>query len=226
MSLSYFYLELDTTAPANPSIIIENGSQFANQQLVEIAIDCTDEDTYGYQMKIWGDVDESYDSDIQSKEETSNWITYQTSKQIKLSSGAGEKVLFLRIRDDVWNVSAQASDSIILDTSIPVVTITDPDVKKISTVAGKDTVNFSFQCNEDFVAYTVRVVNSLGATHDTGQQIPTTNGSVNMSGTGDFPSGIPIHCSIKGKDLQSASSGDGKKIIKVFVQDKSGLWSV
>lgn len=224
---SYFNLTLDTTAPSNITLSIMNGAQFATQQLVDLTIGCTDPDTIGYQILIWSsDIDPTYDTDIQASEVTSTWITYTTSKQIKLSENQGEKVIFLRVRDSVNNPSSQISDSIILDTSLPVVTISGADVTKISKITGKDTASFSFQCNEIFSEYKIKVVNSTGASHDTGIQIPTTAGSTNMSGiVGNYPANTPINASVKGSDLQTASSGDGVKIIKVFVLDQSGFWS-
>lgn len=222
---NYFYLTLDTTGPANPSIVIEGGAQYATQQLVNCEISTSDADTTGYQMKIWGDVDTSYDPDVQDTEANSNWITFQDTKQVKLSAGDGAKTLYVRIRDDVHNESGQASDNIILDTTRPVVTISGPDVTKISKVAGKDTCAFSFQVDCTFVEYKVKVVSSTGASHDTGTVIPTTAGSTNMTGSGSFPANMPIDCTIKGADLEAASAGDGQKIIKVFAKDEAGNWS-
>jgi hypothetical protein len=226
---NFFYLTLDTTAPANPSIIIEGGATYATAQLVNCAISTSDGTTTGYQMKIWGNVDTAYDSDVQDTEGGSAWITYQTSKQIKLSETDGSKTIYLKIRDDVHNVSSQASDSIILNTSIPTVIITGPDVAKISKVSGKDTSAFSFSSTEgddNYVEYKVKVVATTGAAHTTGTQIPTTAGSTNMSGDGgNWTHSSVIECTIKGADLETASAGDGEKIIKVFIKDIAGNWS-
>lgn len=223
---NYFNLTLDTTGPANPAIVIDGGSQYATQQLVDCSVSTSDTDKTGYQMKIWGDVDAAYDTDVDTTEAASNWITFQSSKQIKLASGDGQKTIYVRIRDDVYNESGQASDSINLDTTRPVVTISGPDVSKISKVAGKDTCAFSFQADTAFVEYKVKVVSSTGAAHDTGTQLPTTAGSTNMSGNaGNYAATTPINCTIKGADLQTANTGDGQKIIKVFIKDSAGNWS-
>jgi hypothetical protein len=224
---NYIYITLDTTPAANPSLSIAGGSTYASAQLVDLAIGTTDSDTTGYQMKLWGSVDLAYDSNVQDTEQTSSWITYNNSKQIKLSNENGTKDVYLKIRDDVHNESSQVSDSIILDNSIPVVTVTNPDVSKISKVNGKNIASFSFSVNEIFTEYKVKVVSSSGASESTGALIPTTNGSTNTSGNGqDFnTSTSPITVTITGKDLEIASSGDGEKVIKVFVKDKSGLWS-
>lgn len=222
---NFITLILDTTAPANPFIQIEGGSQFTADRLVDVILSTSDTDTTGYQMKIWGSVDNSYDADVQTIEDNARWISYSTSKQIRLSEGDGTKTLFLRIRDDVHNVSSQASATISLDTTMPDVTMTEPDVKRISLIDGKRLTNFSFTVNQNFAEYKVKVVGNAGASHDTGTQIGTAYDSSNMSGTGSFTGGTPINCTIDGRDLETASSGDGEKFIKVFARDHAGNWS-
>jgi len=224
---NYFLLTLDTTGPQSPSIILESGAQYASAQLINADISTADGDTIGYQMKIWGDVDLTENPNIQDTEGNSSWITYSATQQVKLSTGDGSKTVYLKIRDDVLNESAQTSDSITLDTSLPVVTISGPDVSKISKIATANISSFSFTVNEIFDEYKVKVVASTGAAHDTGTLIGTANGSTNMSGVaGDYPADTAINCSIYGSDLEVASAGDGEKIVKVFAKDKSGTWSV
>src|SRR5690606_23430723 len=173
--------------------------------------------------KIWGDVDETYNQNFQSTEDDSQWTSYTANPQIKLSAGDGKKIISVRVRDDVHNPSSVVVDDITLDTSIPTVTVTQPDVSKISKQEGKDTASFTFQSNEGFTEYKVKLVGSTGSTHDTGTLIPSTNGSVNTSGTGSFTSSTVTTVTIKGADLELAgATSDGQKIIKVFVKDESG----
>ena len=223
---NYFYLTLDTNAPSNPLITLAGGAQYTSEQVITATISTDDGDTTGYQIKIWGDVDDTYDGDIQSTEGSSAWISYTTSKSIKLSSGDGTKTIYLKIRDDVWNETTEVSDSIILDASLPTVTTTAPDVSIVSKISGKDTCSFSFSVDCEFVEYVVKVVPAENSLHDAGTAIPTTNGSANMADTGTFDASTPINCQIKGADLELASSGDGQKIVKVFVKESSGNWSV
>lgn len=223
---SYFSLTLDTTGPSNPTVAIEANATYATQQLVNLTIGTGDATTTGYQMKIWGNVDDTYDTNVKSTEATSAWITYATTKQVKLSTTDGTKTIYLKIRDDVYNESAQASDSINLDTTKPVVTISGPDVSKISKITGKDVASFSFTVDQAFVEYKVKVVSASGSAENTGTQIPTTGGSTNMSGTaGNYAASTAINCTIDGVDLETAAAGDGSKVIKVFVKDSAGNWS-
>ncbi|AYP68271.1 hypothetical protein PQE75_gp208 [Bacillus phage vB_BcoS-136] len=221
---NYIIIQLDTTAPSNPTIVINGGATYSNQDLVDLLIGTSDSITTGYQMKIWGNVDEGHDSNIKATEGSSAWISFSTTKQIKLSSGDGAKTIYLRLRDDVHNQSSVVSDTIQLDMSLPNVTVGQPDVSKISLQPTKNTSSFTFTSSTPFIEYKVKVVSSAGATHTTGEQIHTDGGSVNTSGIGEFDA--PITVTIKGEDLLTASSGDGDKIIKVFVKNIAGTWSV
>lgn len=231
---SYFTLTYDTTGPASPSISLNSGATYATQVLVTATIGTTDSSTTGYTMQIWGDIDLSWgitngfftSGATAADQAHAVWQTYATSKQIQLSSGDATKNVYMVIRDDVNNPSAQASTSIILDTTLPTVTISGPDVSKISNQTGKDTSTFSFQSNQIFTQYEVKVVSSTSGDNTTGTVIATTNGSSNTSGNGgNYAANTPITVTIKGADLAVASSGDGAKIIKVFVQNQAGLWS-
>lgn len=231
---NYFNLTLDTLAPSNPKIVLAGGAPFATADLINATISTSDSSTSGYQMAIWGDIDLEWaktnslvNSGAQKVDEASaQFNTFTGTKQLKLAAGDGVKTVYVKLRDDVHNVSAQASSKITLDTKKPIVTVTAADVSKISKNSGKDTASFSFSSNEAFVQYKVCVVSAIGAAESAGKVIPVTAGSTNMQGTGNFNAITPIQCSIKGADLETASSGDGVKIIKVFVKDKSGLWSV
>lgn len=224
---NYIYLELDTTAPSNPSVIIGTGSQYISELYSDLTISTSDVDTLGYQMKIWGDVDLANDGNVQDTELNSSWITYNTTYQVKFSPTNESKAIFLKIRDDVHNESSTASDSVILDTTLPIVTVSSPDRSVISKVSGKNLASFSFTSDSQFEEYKVKVVGDTGATHDTGYLIAETNGSSNTSGTaGGYPAATAISVTISGTDLENASAGDGEKIIKVFVREASGNWNV
>lgn len=223
-----FLLELDTTAPAGVSLTLAGGATATGTQTVTAAIATSDGVTTGYQMKLWGTVDGAFDVDVQATEATSNWISYSASKSIKLATGDGVKTLNLKIRDDVWNESAQVSDTITLDTSAPVPNvITGPSPAKISKVAGKRVSTFGWQTDQDFVDYKVKVVTSATDPDTAGTTIGTTNGSTNVAATGGtFLAATTITTTIDGADLEAASAGDGQKRIKVFVKDATGNWSL
>jgi|WetSurMetagenome_2_1015567.scaffolds.fasta_scaffold11992_2 hypothetical protein len=221
---SYFTLTLDTLGPQTPSVVINAGASYAIDQVVTLGISTSDSDTTGYQIKVWGDVDPSYDGNVLTTEIASAWSTYVTSKQVKLSSGGGVKTVYLKIRDDVWNPSSQANDTITLDQTLPVVSMPiGPDNIKISKQAGKDVCSFSFQADTAFTDFVVKVVPTIDALHTAGTQIPTAGGSTNMSGSGSYSAATNIACQITGTDLEAV--GSELNIIKVFIKETSGNWS-
>lgn len=217
---SYFNLTLDTTAPSITSMTLNNDDIYTSTQAVTLAVTVNDAETTGYQMKIWG-------VDGVADEGDATWATYQPSQSVTLPTGDGLKTVYVKVRDAVGNESAEQSDSITLDTSVPEVTVTGPDKSTISEVSGFDTAIINFTVNVAFEAYKVCVVSSTSATQDTGTVIPTTSGSINTSGSdGSYEADTNIQVTIKGTDLATASSGDGLKIIKVFAQNAAGTWSV
>lgn len=216
---SYFNLTLDTLAPQGLTIKLNNGSQYTTSKAVQLAINVTDESADGYQMKVWG-------IDGIAKESDAVWETLANVKDITLPTGDGLKTVYVKVRDDVYNETAVTSTSITLDTSVPAVTIIGPDVSRISKTSPKDVATFSFTSDVAFTEYKIKVVPSKSSLHDAGTLIGTANGSTNMSATGTFKASTAISCKIYGKDLEMASSGDGEKIIKVFVKNAHGTWSV
>lgn len=230
---NYFNLTLDTVAPVSPSLVLAGGVGVINTQLITATIGTTDKSTTGYTMKIWGSLDLAQaksdglvsSSAEDTTEQSAQWVTFASSKQLKLAAGDGPKTIYLKLRDDVYNISAQVSKSITLDTAAPIITITGPDVTKISKQSGKNICTFSFTADCDITEYKVKVVTSASASHTTGVTIGTANGSTNMVGT-DVKADKAVTCTINGADLELASSGDGAKIIKVFAKDAAGNWSV
>lgn len=216
---SYFNLTLDTLAPAGLTVKVNGDAQYTTSTAVTLTIGVSDSATTGYQMKIWG-INEVAD------EASAAWETFATSKSVTLTSGAGLKTVYVKVRDDVGNETAAASDTITLDTAIPVVTVTGPDKPKISKVSGFDKSIFTFMSDVAFVEYKVCVVPTNSSEENAGTVIPTTGGSINTSGSeGNYPASEAISVTINGTDLATASSGDGVKIVKVFVKTAAGLWS-
>lgn len=225
---SYFNLTLDTLAPAGLTVLINDGALFTTQQAVTLKTTMTDVDTTGYQMKVWG-------VDGAETEDAATWETFQAEKAIVLTAGDGLKTVHVKVRDDVWNESAEVTDDITLNTAVPAITVTGPDVNRLSKVDGKNTAVVSFTVDVPFLEYKVCVVPVVASLEDAGVLIPVTAGSVNTSGIVDrdadpdaelFPADTPISVTIKGADLETASAGDGEKIVKVFAKSEAGIWSV
>lgn len=217
---SFFNLTLDTLAPESLTLTINDGARYATSVAVNLKIGVADTETNGYQMKIWGIASAENEADA-------TWETYTTSKAVNLTTGDGNKTVSIKVRDDVGNETTAATASIILNTAVPVVTIVGPDKTKISKVAGYNTATISFTSDVAFEEYKVCVVASTSATEGSGTVIPTTNGSTNTSGSaGGYAAETEVEVTINGADLELASGGDGVKIVKVFVKNVAGTWSV
>ena len=216
---SYFNLTLDTMAPAGLAVQLNGDDIYTTTPSVELTLTLTDSPTTGYQMKIWG-------VEGVTDEDSASWETYAASKSVTLPSGDGLKTVYVKVRDAVGNESSAASDSITLDTAVPTVTVTGPDKSTISKVVGFDMAVINFMSDIAFEEYKVCVVPATSSTQESGKQIPTTNGSVNTSGSaGGYEADTNIEVKINGTDLETASSGDGVKIVKVFVKNAAGTWS-
>lgn len=216
---SYFNLTLDTMAPAGLAVQLNGDDIYTTTPSVELTLTLTDSPTTGYQMKIWG-------VKGVTDEDSASWETYAASKSVTLPSGDGLKTVYVKVRDAVGNETAAASDSITLDTAVPTVTVTGPDKSTISKVVGFDMAVINFMSDIAFEEYKVCVVPATSSTQESGTQIPTTNGSVNTSGSaGGYEADTNIEVKINGTDLETASSGDGVKIVKVFVKNAAGTWS-
>lgn len=217
---SNFTLTLDTTGPQTATFAVSAGAAYATSTAATGDFSTSDTPTTGYQVKVWGDVSGAL------TEGAASWQTYTTSLAFTLTSGDGLKTISAKIRDDVGNETTTLSDTITLDTTSPVPTISVTfSPLKISKVATFDVSTGSFQADTAIQAWKVKVVPSTGTIHSAGAQIPTTAGSTDVTG-GALAATTNQSVSITGTDLESASAGDGAKIVKVFVQDLAGNWSV
>jgi len=212
---SYFNLTLDTLAPSITLFQINSGASVTTSQNVTLTITSAD----AAAMKIWG-------VNGIATESAASWEAFSASKAVTLTAGDGSKTVYIKVRDSVYNESAASSATITLSTAIPTIEITGPDVAVISEQDGKDMATFSFQSSMALKAWKVKLVPSNSSAQDAGVQIPTTGGSINMSGT-TLAANTAKECKINGSDLSSAAGGvDGTYIIKAFGQASANdLWS-
>jgi len=100
------------TVPPSGSLMINNGSSYANQSQVTLTITASDSN---------GIVSMEFSND------NTNWSSpeaYTTTKSYTLPTGDGTKTVYVRYTDTAGNISAAVSSSIILDTTKPTGTIT------------------------------------------------------------------------------------------------------
>ena len=112
---------LDNTPPTG-TIIINNNDEYTNSQDVNLTLSATDNLSGVEEMKFSND--------------GTNWSTaegYSTSKTWSLTTGDGTKTVYVKYKDGAGNWSNPISDTIILDTTDPVVSITSHANGEIST---------------------------------------------------------------------------------------------
>lgn len=198
--------------------------------------------------KIYGDFTVGDTQQAQGiSEGDAQWVLYEpdSGKDYKaitglvVTLGDGTKTVNLKVKDSADRTHLSTA-SFYLDMTAPDVVVSDVDYNRISKVhvlrrnnmgdiSGKyaDETHFTFTPDDYIIAYKVCAYASQAAAERGSYEdsaIPTTAGSVNMSATGIY-SIAAVSCMIKGADLESAVSGDGLKIIVVYVQDKAGTWS-
>ncbi len=232
---NYVNIILDTIGPSGVSVLINGDADKAITTAVTLSIACADSDLTGYQMKIWGTADAPSEAEA-------IWETYQATKNVTLPSGDGLKTVYVKVRDDVWNESATASDTITLYEKLPSVTRLSVNKSKLSLVEGMNITSGNFLVDENIDALKIMLVQNGNDTHDaaTNIAIPVTNGSKITTDNEDLPciDGVlktekfvdcvlGIGFDIYADDINSVSPGDGVKIIKVFVRSaETGRWSI
>jgi hypothetical protein len=115
----------DTTPPAG-TVTINSSDEYTDSTTVVLTLSAQDEQAG------WG-LDK-----MQLSNDNSNWTdpeTYATSKLWTLTDGDGQKTVYARFSDKAGNTSGPASDTIILDTTPPVLSIDAP-----TTPTNKDIV--------------------------------------------------------------------------------------
>jgi len=103
------------------------------------------------------------------------------------------------------------------DVIAPTAIVSDLTTSKISRVAGKDITYVSFTVDEECQAWKVKKVSSSSAIH--------TDGTLIDSG-GSIPVESLFVIDITDDELVDGSGSEGDNLIKLFVQDMSGNWSV
>src|SRR3972149_1638875 len=95
------------------AIISSTGDAYTSTAAVTLLLSATDDSGTVTQMRFSND-----------NSTWSTWEAYATSKAWTLTSGDGTKTVYVQFKDAVGNVSTTYSDTIILDTSAPIGSIT------------------------------------------------------------------------------------------------------
>jgi hypothetical protein len=128
-------LKLDITIPRDLSIVINDGGEYTDDEDVRLTLDAED-DLSGVE-----DMSFSFDG-----KKWSGWEEFDTTKKISIPPDDGNSTVYFRVRDNAGNI-AQATDSIILDTTPPsslYISINSDDFQAKST-----SVNLTLNAKDD-----------------------------------------------------------------------------
>lgn len=198
---SYFNITLDTTAPSGVGVKINGDEARTTSRNVTLNIACTDADKTGYKMKIWGDITTGDETgNLIAAETDAAWEDFAASKTVLLigddDNSSSQRTVYVKVRDDLRNESATVSDSIILYSELPEITvISGPSPAKITTRADKTAGNnfseqlslavltrstVAFTANKDISDVKVMITSSINSLHNdtTNILIPSTSGSM------------------------------------------------
>jgi PKD repeat protein len=101
-------IKLDKTSPTG-SIIINNNATYANSTLVTLTLAATDATSGVYQVRFSND----------GIWDTEPWEAYNTSKPWNLTTGDGNKTVYVQFVDNAGSISSAYLDIITLDTAKP-----------------------------------------------------------------------------------------------------------
>ena len=114
----------DTTAPSG-SVSINSGASYTNSTAVTLNLSATDTvGVVGYYASTSSSTPTASASGWNS---VTSATSYTGSVSYTLASGDESKTVYVWYKDSAGNVSSAASDSITLDTTAPIVTITSPN---------------------------------------------------------------------------------------------------
>lgn len=229
-------ITLDTTGPSSPTMTLNAGAPETDDRNVSALFQTGDPAAVGYEVKVWGDLDLTWAiangladpaAAAPYDEADAEWVAWQPSRSLRLSSGDGDKAVSYRFRDAVYNQSVSRTESIRLAEAAPLtVTVLAPTADTVSKQAGKDSTDLSWSVDGVFEEYVVKVVPDAASVHTDGVPIPSAGGSLNVAGVaGGYPANTPIVTTVTGVDLEAAAGAGGAKVVKVFVLDAAGRWS-
>jgi ABC-type transport system substrate-binding protein len=127
-------ITLDVTPPSG-SVTMAAGSAYMNTTSVTLTLSAGDATSGVVQMRL------SHDNTTWTP-----WEAYSTSKSWTLSTGDGEQTVYVQYTDAAGLVSESCSDTIILDTTAPAITITSPG---LGYEIKSSTVRVTWTCSDE-----------------------------------------------------------------------------
>lgn len=224
-----FNLTLDTTPPAAPSIQIAGGAAQTISLTPTLSISSSELDIKD--MLIYGDIVDSNGDPI--TESDAVWQTFASTASIRFDEALETKTVYVKLRDDVGNISTAGSATIELVEEAPVVTIqsistgtvTNDGTYRISEQTGYNQATVTFRVDKQVQEYKAVVVQNTTDLHTAGTAITGTSW-IAADNTEIKAANTDITLTITGTNYKTAVSSDGTYIVKIFAKSKAGNWSV
>ncbi|HBR15330.1 MAG TPA: hypothetical protein DD723_07295 [Candidatus Omnitrophica bacterium] len=207
------FTTLDTTAPTS-SININDGAAYTKSTVVTLALSATDNvGVTGYYISTGATAPLASASGWTSVTSTT---IYNGSVSYTLSSGDGSKTIYVWSKDAAGNVSTAAMDSITLDTTQPVVSITSPTSNSIyATTIGNITLGGTSADTTTGIAGITYTIQQATAT--TPGALPTGTTTTNVT-----RSGVLITVGTNDWSIPDIALSQGENVITVTAQDTAG----
>lgn len=149
----YMLAIADTDAPTG-SLIINSGNPYTKSTSVTLYPSASDTGGSGLNQMRFSNDNSTW----------SSWVSYSTSGYIwTLIAGSGSRTVYVQYNDNEGNISSSYSDSIILDTTAPTVTIT----ASTSDISTASIVTYTMQFSEIVTGFTTGDITVTNGTKGT-----------------------------------------------------------
>ena len=225
----------DNSIPIINSVIINNGNEYTQYPTVIVRVNFANSISGINTIKLQGDIATGATTNI-TLTDSDRIAGYKDISTVLSSSTEGQKTIIVQIQNRTGTLSDSKSDTIILDTSLPVIDINAPDYNIISkehtprsgTAIEKynDMCTFTWSSNKNLLAFKI-CVNEIGQTAAEASAIGAAYGSQNMTG-GAVAANTNITSVICGADFAATdvvNDIDGAYEVIVYGQDEGGNWS-
>ncbi|MCP4753041.1 MAG: DUF1566 domain-containing protein [Proteobacteria bacterium] len=197
--------DIDASAPTNPSILINSGADTIDSLIVTLSISADDD--IGVSGYFASETDSAPAAIDNGWTDVTTNTYYSDNVSFALSTGDGQKTVYIWFKDAAGNVSASANDSIMLaqgDTSAP----TNPSVSINSDASTTNTLSVTLTISADDDIG----VSGFYTSETDSAPIVTATGWTDVTSDANYSDDVSF----------VLSTGDGQKTVYVWFKDAAG----
>lgn len=222
---SFTTFEVDLVGPTITLLEINDGAAETASETVDVVI--TTAATDATDVIFYGDVPGAA---LEGDAVPTPFLGSGVVHSVNVTPGDLVKTIKAKLFDDVGNDGPEASDSIILNSSVPTPNttsvsgpVTPGGARKMSQKTGHNQRTINWTLSENWDEFEVRLVPTSGSDRTAGTVIPTDGGSTNTSG-GAGAANTPMSTVVNTNDILSIQAGSGQRVVKIFVR-QGAVWS-